>query len=665
MFKTPILFLIFNRPNQTRRVFEKIREIKPSKLYVAADGPRAHVFEDKINCQLTRSIINGIDWPCEIKTLFNEKNLGCGKAVSGAIDWFFKNEEEGIILEDDCLPDLSFFDYCGQLLEKYRDNEKVYLISGVNFQNGNKRGEGSYYFSAVPHIWGWASWRRAWNTYDFETKKLPEFIKKDKISNYFSDVKLKIHWEETFQSVHDHKIDTWDHQWSFNVYDHNAVCIIPNKNLISNIGFGFNATHTTGASVFADHPLQTMEKELVHPKEIRIDQEADYYFYKEVDRFFDHEKASNPGIGYKIKNILVSSLENFLQKVYLPRIQSGTSNNILIVKPDAIGDYLITADLFNSLPPTGDKNNYYLLANIRLKSLIDKNKPALFKEVIYYDQNIHKHFKSMYSFYFMLRKYKFRKVINMLYSRTKNTDDVVNFTGAPEKIGFLGDTANISVKEKNETDRVYKELIDLDPRSGVIHEFERNKLFLQKVFGVELKASAPKFTAPSVPKINSIVIAPGSNEEYKIWSPQNFGKVCNALHALYPNTKIKVLCGPGEEGIGRKIQETTAVAEIVQISDINILINEIAACKLVIANDSAAIHIAVSMNIPNICIFNGSRYGRFVPYKDIANSRILMPAYLSEEVQRNIRFFYERKFSFNINDVTVEQVVTTSKEILK
>jgi ADP-heptose:LPS heptosyltransferase len=665
MLKTPILFLIFNRPNQTKLVFEKIREIKPSKLYVAADGPRSNVFEDKFNSKLTRDIVNGIDWPCEVKTLFNEKNLGCGKAVSGAITWFFKNEEEGIILEDDCLPDLSFFGYCEELLERYRNEQKIYLISGVNFQKGNKRGEGSYYFSAIPHIWGWASWRRAWDTYDFETKRLPEFLKKNKLSNYFSDEKIIKHWEDTFQSVHEHKIDTWDHQWSFNMYDHNAVSIIPNKNLISNIGFGFNATHTTNASEYAEHPLQVIEKELVHPNEIKIDHEADHYFYKEVDHFFDHEKNSNPGIGYKIKNLVVSTIENFLQKVYLPKIQSGTSNNVLIVKPDAIGDYLIAADLFNSLPAKGDKNDYYLLANIRLKSLIDRNKPAFFKEVIYYDQSIHKHFKPMYSFYFMLRKYKFKKVINMLYSRTKNTDDVVNFTGAPEKIGFLGDTANISAKEKAETDRIYKQLIDLDPRSGVIHEFERNKLFLQKVFGVEIKANAPKYIPSSVSKTNSIVIAPGSNEEYKIWSPQNFGKVCNALHALYPNSKIKVLCGPGEEAIGRKIREVTAVADVVQIADINILINEIAACKLVIANDSAAIHIAVSMNIPNICIFNGSRYGRFVPYKDIPNSKILMPPYLSEEVQKNIRFFYERKFSFNINDVTVDQVINASKEFLK
>jgi ADP-heptose:LPS heptosyltransferase len=664
MFNTPILFLIFNRPNETKLVFDKIREAKPEQLFIAADGPRAHVFEDKINCALTRDIVSMVDWPCDLKTHFNDSNLGCGKAVSGAITWFFKNVDQGIILEDDCLPVNSFFTFCEKLLHKYKNDERVFQIGGSNFQNGIKRGTGSYYFSAIPHIWGWATWRRTWEKYDFDTKLLPDFIKNKGIDFYFEDEKLKQHWISTFISVHEHKLDTWDHQWTFNVFIHKGVSIIPNKNLVSNIGFGFNATHTKDASDYANRRAQEIEAELVYTEKVEIDKEADYYFYKEVDKFFDHEKATNITLGYKIKNIIVRSIENFLQSTVLPKVHKNPENNILIIKPDAIGDYVIIENLFKYLKKEGDRNNYYLLANHRLKSLIDKNKPEFFKEVIYYDQSIHKHFKPLYSFYFLLRKYKFKRAINLLYSRSKNVDEIVFFSGAPEKIAFNGDTANISLKEKEITDKYYTQLINIDPQNGFIHEFERNKLFLEKVFEVNIPETRPRYQNKSNEKRNSIIICPGSNEEYKIWSPLNFGKLVNELHTIYKNTEIKVLCGPGEENLGKGISEVTKHAEIIDLSDINILISEIASCRMVIANDSAAIHIAVATNTPNICIFNGSRYGRFVPYREVKNSVVLMPGYVVKEIEKDPKFFYGRKFSFNINDVKVEQVVNAAKRLM-
>lgn len=664
MLNTPILFLIFNRPNETRIVFNRIREIKPKQLFVAADGPRAHVFEDKINCALTRDIIKEIDWPCEIKTHFNEKNLGCGKSVSGSISWFFEHVEQGIILEDDCLPDLSFFGYCEELLEKYKNDERVFQIGGVNYQDGIRRGKGSYYFSAIAHIWGWATWKRAWDTYDFDTKALPGFIKNKGIDFYFSDQKLKEHWVSTFQSVHTHKIDTWDHQWTFNVFSHKGVSIIPNKNLVSNIGFGFNATHTKNDSVFANNPTFKMDLPLTHPSEVKIDKEADYYFYKEVDKFFEHEKATNRSVAYNIKNAFVRSMENYLQNVKLPKVLRKTENNILIVKPDAIGDFVISENLFRYLKKENDTDNYYLLANIRLKSLLDKQKPEFFKDVIYYDQSIHKHFKPLYSFYFHLRKYKFKKVINLLYSRTKNVDDLVLFTGAPEKIGFVGDTANISAEEKKTTDSYYTQLINVGPANGMLHEFERNRLFLEKVFGVNIPVHQPVYHYGSTSKENKIIICPGSNEEYKIWSPVKFGELIAKLHNRFPGSTIKVLCGPGEERLGSKIKEISSNAEIVNLSDINRLVSEVASCRLVIANDSAAIHIAVAMNIPNVCIFNGSRYGRFVPYNGITNSVVLVPEYVLPEIQKDPALFYGRKFSFNINDVSVEQVFSASEKLM-
>ena len=168
-FITPVLFIIFNRVETTKRVFEAIRNVRPLKLYVAADGPRPGNDADKVNCDEVRKIIDDVDWPCEIKTLFQDQNLNCGRAPSTAITWFFEHEEEGIILEDDCLPSTSFFRFCHELLAYYRHDNRVMHIGGNNFLEGwQKDPDYSYYFSRSGHIWGWATWRRAWQTFDFD-----------------------------------------------------------------------------------------------------------------------------------------------------------------------------------------------------------------------------------------------------------------------------------------------------------------------------------------------------------------------------------------------------------------------------------------------------------------------------------------------------------------
>jgi hypothetical protein len=168
MFKTPILFLVFNRPETTKFVFESIRSVKPAKLYICADGPRPNVENDKIHCSAVRKIVSNIDWECEVKTLFRIENKGCGKGVSEAITWFFSNEEEGIILEDDCLPNDSFFYYCSDLLDKYRFDTRIMHIGANNFLDDTISVENDIYFSSISHIWGWATWKRAWDSYDFK-----------------------------------------------------------------------------------------------------------------------------------------------------------------------------------------------------------------------------------------------------------------------------------------------------------------------------------------------------------------------------------------------------------------------------------------------------------------------------------------------------------------
>ncbi|PBQ33850.1 nucleotide-diphospho-sugar transferase [Sphingobacteriaceae bacterium] len=277
MFSTPILFIIFNRPDHTEKVIENFRRVKPARVYVAADGPREGNAKDKELCERTRSLIDTIDWPCEVKKLYRTANLGCGKAVSQAISWFFDNEEMGIVLEDDILPDLSFYSYCADLLDRYKNDEQIMHINGCNFQQGVVRGEGSYYFSAFPHVWGWAGWRRAWKKYEFNLSDINYFYNLDKLNYYFNNKKAKASWYEIFFKMNQKMIDTWDYQWNYAIWKNQGKVITPNVNLISNIGFGANATHTFDSDNKFSNLATSFLKITTHPKERRIDSEADKF----------------------------------------------------------------------------------------------------------------------------------------------------------------------------------------------------------------------------------------------------------------------------------------------------------------------------------------------------------------------------------------------------
>jgi hypothetical protein len=278
-FNTPVLFLIFNRPDTTLRVFKAIRQVSPKYLYIAADGPRPDRIGEKEKCEATRAIIKQVDWDCEVKTLFREKNLGCGKAVSSAITWFFDNVEQGIILEDDCLPHEDFFGYCEVLLEYYKNKPKVMFIGGSNFQDGKKWGDASYYFSAINHVWGWASWRRAWQKYDFTLSKINE-LQFDAISkNYSKTISESNYWKKIFLRMKNNAIDTWDYQLLFSIWNASGISVIPNVNLISNIGFGDGATHTTGTNNKCSTKLTSPIFPITHPSDFSINFVADNRFY--------------------------------------------------------------------------------------------------------------------------------------------------------------------------------------------------------------------------------------------------------------------------------------------------------------------------------------------------------------------------------------------------
>ena len=277
--KASVLFLIFNRPEPTREVFKAIRAYQPSRLYVAADGPRPEKGGEWTLCAETRSVLKGVDWDCKVETLFRDQNLGCGTAVSEAINWFFDQEEEGIILEVDCLPDSSFFPFCEEMLDRYRDHPEVGSVSGNNFLPRGLHMEQPYGFSKYVQIWGWATWRRFWKNYDF--KLVGEWTEWEEIIRRVNPVQNQAnYWLQIFKTLRAGLIDTWDYQVMFSSWRHEYVHIFPNRNLVANLGYGTDATHTNFQSPLAHLPRESIKDYRV-TLPVTVDTEVDnaiFYF---------------------------------------------------------------------------------------------------------------------------------------------------------------------------------------------------------------------------------------------------------------------------------------------------------------------------------------------------------------------------------------------------
>jgi hypothetical protein len=273
--KTPVAFLIFKRPDTTERVFQAIRKAKPKKLLVVADGPRTSEEEEK--CQQVRAIIEQVDWDCEVLKNYSDTNLGCKKRVSSGLDWVFSEVEEAIILEDDCLPHSSFFRYCANLLERYRYDDRVMAISGENVYQGQTIISYSYYFSKYVHIWGWASWRRAWQYWDDNPERWVEFRDAGLMNSVCDDPYERKHWTNIFDRVFlEGKPDSWDYIWLFTCWSQGGLIAVSNTNLVTNIGFSVDGTHTKGSSQLAN--LSTEEiGEINYPPFIIQNKEADLY----------------------------------------------------------------------------------------------------------------------------------------------------------------------------------------------------------------------------------------------------------------------------------------------------------------------------------------------------------------------------------------------------
>ncbi len=281
MLSTPVAFFIFNRPEPTRRVFAEISRARPRRLLVVADGPRNESEAER--CAETRAIVSEINWDCEVLTNFSDANMGCKRRVSSGINWVFEQAEAAIILEDDCIPHPSFFPYCEELLARYADDERVPMICGSSFHHERVVTSDSYYFSRFGHIWGWASWRRAWKNYDVTIRRWPALRETSWLLDILGDAVAANYWRDVFDKTHAGEIDTWDYQWFFSWWSQNGLAVIPSVNLISNVGFGDDATHThTAVNTMAHRPTAEMTFPLRHPTDMVRNRETDLYAFTQI-----------------------------------------------------------------------------------------------------------------------------------------------------------------------------------------------------------------------------------------------------------------------------------------------------------------------------------------------------------------------------------------------
>lgn len=292
---TPIAFIIFNRPDLAAQTFAKIAQTKPQTLLVIADGPRSP--QEAEICEKTRAIIKQVDWDCHLLMNFSDQNLGCGRRLSSGLTWVFSQVEEAIILEDDTLPTPSFFSFCQTLLERYRDDERVMHINGDNslMQTRNRY---SYFFSKYMHCWGWASWRRAWQYYDYTMQSWPEFKQSGMFALACEDIYEQRFWAEIWDQMHqDPQIrDTWDYQWAYACLAQGGLTITPNCNLISNIGFNrADSSHAKGDNPRSKLPTTDLW-EIHHPPFVIRDRAADAYTFDHI--FYGKQlKAMDTPIG--------------------------------------------------------------------------------------------------------------------------------------------------------------------------------------------------------------------------------------------------------------------------------------------------------------------------------------------------------------------------------
>jgi hypothetical protein len=278
LLSTPVVLLIYKRPETTRKVLEVLSKVNPGKLFIIADGASKDSIDEINQVKRTRDLIEKIDWQCDLYKNYSEEHLGLRRRVVSGLNWVFDREENAIILEDDCVPDISFFQFCKELLNHYSDDERIMVISGDNYQKGRRRTPYSFYFSRYNHCWGWATWKRAWEYYDDEISLWPQIRDEGWLRDIFGkNNNVEKYWTRIFNSVYDNEIESWAYRWTYSCWMQSGLTILPNVNLVTNIGFGDQATHTRYKTSKADQPRFSIQFPLNYPPYIIRDVKADCF----------------------------------------------------------------------------------------------------------------------------------------------------------------------------------------------------------------------------------------------------------------------------------------------------------------------------------------------------------------------------------------------------
>ena len=314
----PVLLIAFNRPDTTLKVFEQIKKVCPPHLYIAVDGPRNDRPGEEENCKACQDIANLVDWECEVHTLFRKENVGCGLGPAGAISWAFETAEELIVLEDDCLPSLSFFYFCDELLTRYKADKRIWIISGLSIHSGHKLfGKYDYTFARLAHTWGWATWKDRWNEFDLYMKDVPQFLEEGGCYNVYQRKRMAkaidMRLQQVFNTIEEEVSHSWDTQWSYTRIKNGSLNIVPKLNLITNIGVS-NGTHVSEESASTNLKSNELNFPLKHPHFIVCNTSYDYFHYddyinKSLDRkikmYVEHPMKLLKAVVRKMKKLML------------------------------------------------------------------------------------------------------------------------------------------------------------------------------------------------------------------------------------------------------------------------------------------------------------------------------------------------------------------------
>ncbi len=654
--KTAVAFFVYNRPGLTARAFSAIRAARPPRLLVVADGPGNE--EDEERCRQTRAIIDSVDWPCEVMREFANENLGCRRRVSSGLDWVFQQVDQAIIIEDDCLVHEDFFPFCENLLARYADDPRVMHIGGSDQRPAGLQRAESYYFSRYPSIWGWASWRRAWQHYDVNMRDWPQMKAERGHVQLFGSPEEAAHFERIWDSIYSGEIDTWDGQWLFACRRYHGLCIAPNGNLVTNMGFGPEATHTTDRRhPYASLPLVGLPGPLQHP--VRVEADAP------IDRARAEAEFLNRGSAFRGMMRVLSNkhwygkwirsvpLAGSMWKAWRLRSASRSERSmvsgrqkILVLRPDNIGDAVLFSGALRALRKHWPDGTIDLCVKPALR--------PLYAACPYVDR--------VFSIYRLMPWCWLRQCISrgtwtlerMMKSAAMRTvwypryDIVVYPVSAPvesflesvrlmpakEKWGFGGLQINYQILEdgRNAPERVFTRYWVNTAANLWMHELNRTQLFLREM-GVDPGNLTPELWLTErdhlqagrlIPRDGVLACFIGAAHPSRRWPVEKWADLICRQDAA---DKVVLLGNREDAACGRAVEALVGDrgAQVINLCGATSL-TELAACLTrcvaCVSNDSAGLHMAVAADIPTVGLLGGYHFGRFYPWGNEARHRL-------------------------------------------